>query len=93
MGEKAETVMIVGHNPGLEELVAQFFDRTLTKEDGQAADSKRVTVAAQPAKLNAGLVQTDLITMCDVRVHVFGDAAIVPMEAESKATYKGRPIS
>jgi phosphohistidine phosphatase len=24
VGEKAETVMIVGHNPGLEELVAQL---------------------------------------------------------------------
>ena len=26
VGEKAETVMIVGHNPGLEELVAQLTD-------------------------------------------------------------------
>lgn len=29
----------------------------------------------------------------DVRAHVFGDAAIVSMAAESKGTYKGKPFS
>jgi len=33
------------------------------------------------------------LTIRDMRAHVFGDAAIASMEAESKGTYKGKSIS
>jgi len=61
--------------------------------DAQMADGKPVNVAAQLAELKAGLVQIESITLRDMRAHVFGDAAIVSMEAESKVTYKGKPVS
>jgi uncharacterized protein (TIGR02246 family) len=70
-----------------------FFERTLAKEYAQVADGKPVNVAAQLAGMKAGLVQIESITMRDVRAHVFGDAAIVSMAAESKGTYKGKPFS
>jgi uncharacterized protein (TIGR02246 family) len=70
-----------------------FFERTLAKEYAQVADGKPVNVAAQLAGMKAGLVQIESITMRDVRAHVFGDAAIVSMVAESKGTYKGKPFS
>jgi len=70
-----------------------FFERTLAKEYAQVADGKPVNVAAQLAEMKAGLVQIESITMRDVRAHVFGDAAIVSMAAESKGTYKGKPFS
>ena len=70
-----------------------FFERTLAKEYAQVADGKPVNVAAQFAGMKAGLVQIESITMRDVRAHVFGDAAIVSMAAESKGTYKGKPFS
>jgi uncharacterized protein (TIGR02246 family) len=70
-----------------------FFERTLAREYAQVADGKPVNVAAQLAELKAGLVQIESITLRDMRAHVFGDAAIVSMEAESKVTYKGKPVS
>ena len=70
-----------------------FFERTLAKEYTQVADGKPVNVAQQLVEMKAGLVQIESITMRDMRAHVFGDAAIVSMEAESKGTYKGKPMS
>jgi ketosteroid isomerase-like protein len=70
-----------------------FFERTLAKEYVQVADGKPVNIAAQLAELKAGLVQIDSITMRDMRAHVFGDAALVFMEGESKVTYKGKPVA
>jgi uncharacterized protein (TIGR02246 family) len=70
-----------------------FFERVLAKEYTQVADGKPVNVAAQLAEMKAGLIQIESITMRDLRVHVFGDAAIVSMVAESKGTYKGKPMS
>jgi uncharacterized protein (TIGR02246 family) len=70
-----------------------FFDRTLAKEYAQVADGKPVNVAAQLAEMKAGRVQIESITMRDMRAHVFGDAAIVSMTAESKGTYKGKAFN
>lgn len=66
-------------------------ERTLAKEYAQAADAKPVNVAAQLAGLTAGLVQIEFSTMREVRAHVFDDAAIVSMEARSKA-FNGKPV-
>ena len=70
-----------------------FFERTLAKEYAQVADGKPVNVAAQLAEMKAGAVQIESLTIRDMRAHVFGDAAIVSMAAESKGTYKGKPFS
>ena len=70
-----------------------YFERTLAKEYAQVADGKPVDVAAQLAELKSGAIQFESITLRGLRAHVFGDAAIVSMEAESKGTYKGKPFS
>jgi hypothetical protein len=59
----------------------------------QVADGKAVDVAAWRAELKAGLVQIESIAMRDLRAHVFSNAVIISMDAESKATYKGKPVS
>jgi uncharacterized protein (TIGR02246 family) len=69
-----------------------FFERTLAKEYAQVADGKPVNVAAQLAEIKSGSVQIESLTIRDMRAHVFGDAAIVSMEAESKGAYKGKPF-
>ena len=70
-----------------------FFERTLAKDYTQAVDGKPVNVAAQFAELKSGAIRIASMTLRDLRVHVFGDAAIVSMVAESKGTYKGKPMS
>jgi ketosteroid isomerase-like protein len=70
-----------------------FFERTLAKEYAQVYDGKPVNVAAQLADLKSGAIQIESMTLRDLRVHVFGDAAIVSMVAESKGTYKGKPMA
>ena len=61
--------------------------------DAQADDGKPVNVAAQLAELQSGAIQFESSTLRGLRAHVFGDAAVVSMEAESKGTYKGKPFS
>ncbi len=56
-----------------------FFERTLAKEYAQVYDGKPVNVAAQFAELKSGAIQIESMTLRDLRVHVFGDAAIVSM--------------
>jgi uncharacterized protein (TIGR02246 family) len=70
-----------------------FFERALAKEYTQTADSKPVDVAAQLTELKSGAIQIESIILRDLRVHVVEDAAIVSMVAESKGTYKGKPVS
>jgi uncharacterized protein (TIGR02246 family) len=70
-----------------------FFERVLAKEYAQVADGKPVDVAAQLAEFRSGAIRIESMTLRDLRVHVFGDAAIVSMVAESKGTYKGTPTS
>ena len=70
-----------------------YFERTLAKEYAQVADGKPVNVAEQLAAMKAGDVHVDTLVIRDMRVHVFGDAAIVSMAAESTGTYKGKPFS
>ena len=70
-----------------------FFERTLAKDYTQAVDGKAVNVAAQLAELKSGAIRIESMTLRDLRAHVFGDAAIVSMVAESKGTYKGKPVS
>ena len=70
-----------------------FFERTLAKDYTQAVDGKAVNVAAQLAEFKSGAIRIESMTLRDLRAHVFGDAAIVSMVAESKGTYKGKPVS
>jgi len=70
-----------------------FFERTLAKDYTQAVDGKAVNVAAQFAEFKSGAIRIESMTLRDLRAHVFGDAAIVSMVAESKGTYKGKPVS
>ena len=70
-----------------------FFERTLAKDYTQAVDGKAVNVAAQLVEFKSGAIRIESMTLRDLRAHVFGDAAIVSMVAESKGTYKGKPVS
>jgi len=70
-----------------------FFQRHVAAEYTQVADGKAVNFAAQLADLKAGLVKIETATIRDMRVHVFGDAALVSLVGEATGTYKGKPFS
>jgi len=70
-----------------------FFDRHVAKEYVQIVDGKPVNFAAQLAGLKAGLWTIESATLRDVRVHVFGDAAIVSLSGQATGTYKGKPFA
>lgn len=70
-----------------------FFQRHVATEYTQVADGKAVDFAAQLADLKAGLVQIETMAIRDMRVHVFGDAALVSLVGEATGTYKGQPFS
>ena len=70
-----------------------FFERHVATEYTQVADGKAVNFAAQLADLKAGLVQIETTAIRDMRVHVFGDAALVSLVGEATGTYKGKPFS
>jgi uncharacterized protein (TIGR02246 family) len=70
-----------------------FFDRHVAKEYVQIVDGKPVNFAAQLAGLKAGLWTIESASLRDVRVHVFGDAAIVSLTGQATGTYKGKPFA
>jgi uncharacterized protein (TIGR02246 family) len=70
-----------------------FFDRHVAKEYVQIVDGKPVNFAGQLADLKAGLWTIESATLRDVRVHVFGDAAIVSLSGQATGTYKGKPFA
>ena len=70
-----------------------FFGRHVAKEYVQIVDGKPVNFAEQLADLKAGLWTIESATLRDIRVHVFGDAAIVSLSGQATGTYKGKPFA
>jgi ketosteroid isomerase-like protein len=71
---------------------AAALDRILAKEWSEHADGEIITRAQATAALNAGAMKFESLTLRDLRVHVFGDAAIATMTAEIKGTFMGKPM-
>jgi ketosteroid isomerase-like protein len=71
---------------------AAALDRILAKEWSEHADGEIITRAQATAALTAGAMKFESLTLRDLRVHVFGDAAIATMTAEIKGTFMGKPM-
>jgi len=68
-------------------------DRVIAKEWTNVVDGQLTTRAATVAGLKAGAYQFESMTMRELSVHVFGDAAIATMIGDVKGKYKGADIS
>jgi ketosteroid isomerase-like protein len=68
-------------------------DRLAAKERNLFEDGQAVDVAKANAEYKSGAIRIDADTVRDLRVYVFGDAAITTGEGETKGAYKGKDFS
>lgn len=68
-------------------------DRLAAKERNLFEDGQAVDVAKANAEYKSGAIRIDADTVRDLRVYVFGDAAITTGEGETKGAYKGIDFS
>jgi len=68
-------------------------DRFLAKERNVFADGEAVDLAKAKAEFMSPAMRIDSITTRDLKVYVFGDAAISTGVAEEKGAYKGKEYS
>jgi ketosteroid isomerase-like protein len=68
-------------------------DRLAAKERNLFEDGQAVDVAKATAEFKSGDIQIESDTVRDLKVYVFGDAAISTMVGETKGTHKGKAFS
>jgi ketosteroid isomerase-like protein len=68
-------------------------DRLLAKERNVFTDGEAVDLAKAKAEIMSPAMRIDSNTMRDLKVYVFGDAAIAAGVAEEKGAYKGKEYS
>ncbi|MCX6544268.1 MAG: DUF4440 domain-containing protein [Acidobacteria bacterium] len=68
-------------------------ERSVAKEYTSVADGKADDVMKMMAEFKAGAYQIESYTVSNLKVHVFGDAAIATMTQAVKGTYKGTAFS
>jgi ketosteroid isomerase-like protein len=68
-------------------------DRLAAKERNLFEDGQAVDVAKATAEFKSGAIQIESDTVRDLKVYVFGDAAISTMVGETKGTHKGTAFS
>ena len=68
-------------------------DRLAAKERNLFEDGQAVDVAKATAEFKSGDIRIESDTVRDLKVYVFGDAAISTMVGETKGAYKGKDFS
>jgi len=68
-------------------------DRIFAKERNSFTDGQAVDMAKATAEFKSAAMRIDSSTMRDLKVYVFGDAAIAAGVAEGKGAYKGKEYS
>ena len=71
---------------------AAVIDRTLAKEWVGNADGELLTRAQALAAVKSGAFKVESARLRDLRVRVFGDAALATMTVEAKGAFMGQPL-
>jgi ketosteroid isomerase-like protein len=70
-----------------------IIERSIAKEYTSVTDGKADDVKTMMAEFKAGAYQIESATVRDLKVHVFGDAAIATMTGASRGKYKGKDFA